>query len=129
MHNKIIKVLFMWYGLPWCLSGKESTCQSTCQVWSLTPEGFLEKGMPTHSSVLAWRIPRTEKLGRLQHGVAESDMTEWLAHTHMWYRNICKFTQVHVKRSDCIKFGVPFFFTKFFKREFCQVLRKLKHEF
>ena len=26
----------------------------------------LEKGMATHSSVLAWRIPWTEELGRLQ---------------------------------------------------------------
>ena len=26
----------------------------------------LEKGMATHSSVLAWRNPRTEKPGRLQ---------------------------------------------------------------
>ena len=26
----------------------------------------LEKGMATHSSILAWRIPRTEKPGGLQ---------------------------------------------------------------
>ena len=26
----------------------------------------LEKRMATHSSVLAWKIPRTEKLGKLQ---------------------------------------------------------------
>ena len=26
----------------------------------------LEKGMATHSSILAWRIPWTEKLGALQ---------------------------------------------------------------
>ena len=26
----------------------------------------LEKGMATHSSILAWRIPWTEELGRLQ---------------------------------------------------------------
>ena len=25
-----------------------------------------EEGMATHSSMLAWRLPRTEKLGRLQ---------------------------------------------------------------
>ena len=29
-------------------------------------EGRLEEGMATHSSVLAWRIPRTEKPGGLQ---------------------------------------------------------------
>ena len=27
---------------------------------------FLEEGMATHSSILAWRIPWTEDLGRLQ---------------------------------------------------------------
>ena len=26
----------------------------------------LEEGMATHSSILAWKIPRTEKRGRLQ---------------------------------------------------------------
>ena len=30
-------------------------------VQSLNWEDLLEKGKPTHSSVLAWRIPRTEE--------------------------------------------------------------------
>ena len=29
-------------------------------------EDPLEKGMATHSSILGWRIPRTEEPGRLQ---------------------------------------------------------------
>ena len=33
---------------------------------SLSQEDPLEKGMATHSSVLAWRIPRTEEAGGLQ---------------------------------------------------------------
>jgi len=33
---------------------------------SLGWEDPLEKGMATHSSILAWRIPRTEKPGGLQ---------------------------------------------------------------
>ena len=36
------------------------------QVWSLGQEDPLEKGMATHSSILAWRIPWTEEPGRLQ---------------------------------------------------------------
>ena len=36
------------------------------QVRSLGWEDFLEKGMATHSSILAWRIPRTEEPGGLQ---------------------------------------------------------------
>ena len=35
------------------------------QVWSLGQEDPLEKGMATHSSILAWRIPWTEEPGGL----------------------------------------------------------------
>ena len=35
-------------------------------VWSLGREDPLEKEMVTHSSILAWRIPWTEKPGKLQ---------------------------------------------------------------
>ena len=35
-------------------------------VQSLGQEDTLEKGMATHSSILAWRIPWTEKPGGLQ---------------------------------------------------------------
>ena len=36
------------------------------QVQSLGQEDPLEKEMATHSSILAWRIPRSEEPGRLQ---------------------------------------------------------------
>ena len=36
-------------------------------------EDLLEKGMATHSSTLAWRIPWTEEPGRL-YGVAKNQM-------------------------------------------------------
>jgi len=36
------------------------------RVRSLGWEDPLEKGMATHSSILAWRIPWTEEPGRLQ---------------------------------------------------------------
>ena len=36
-------------------------------VQSLGREGPLEKEMATHSSILAWEIPRTEELGGLQY--------------------------------------------------------------
>ena len=35
-------------------------------VQSLGWEDLLEKGMATHSNILAWRIPRTEEPGGLQ---------------------------------------------------------------
>jgi len=41
-------------------------------------EDLLEKEMATHSSILAWKIPWTEKPGRLQSmGSQESDMTSF----------------------------------------------------
>ena len=47
------------------------------QVQSLGWEDTLEKGMATHSSVLAWRIPRTEEPDRVQFmGCKELDMTD-----------------------------------------------------
>ena len=42
-----------------------STVQETW-VQSLGKEDPLEKGMATHSSILAWEMPRTEEAGRLQ---------------------------------------------------------------
>ena len=41
-------------------------------IRSLGWEDSLEKGMATHSSILAWRIPRTEEPGRLQSIVSQS---------------------------------------------------------
>ena len=49
--------------------------QETQEMWvqSLVWEDPLEKGITTHSSILAWRIPWTEEPGRLQSmGVAKS---------------------------------------------------------
>ena len=45
------------------------------QVQSLSQEDTLEKGMETHSSILAWRIPWTEEPGMLYSpwGCKESD--------------------------------------------------------
>ena len=36
------------------------------QIQSLGREGHLEKEMATRSSILAWKIPRAEELGKLQ---------------------------------------------------------------
>ena len=52
------------------------------QVQSLGGEDPLERGMATHSSILAWRIPLTEELGGLQSmgSHTEWDMTEVTQH-------------------------------------------------
>ena len=35
-------------------------------IWSMGQEDPLEKGMATHSSILAWRIPWTEEPGGIR---------------------------------------------------------------
>ena len=42
--------------------------QKTQEMWvqSLGQEDLLQEEMATHSSILAWEIPWTEELGRLQ---------------------------------------------------------------
>ena len=45
---------------------KNSPAMRETWVGFLGWEDPLEKGTATHSSVLAWRIPWTEELGRLQ---------------------------------------------------------------
>ena len=41
------------------------------RVQSLGQEDLLEKGMITHSSILAWRIPWTEEPGGIQSMVSQ----------------------------------------------------------
>ena len=45
---------------------KNPPAMQEAQVQSLGQEDSLEKGMSTHSSILAWRISWTEEPGRLQ---------------------------------------------------------------
>ena len=50
-----------------CLPAMQET-----RVRSLSREDSLEKEMATHSSILAWKIPRKEEPGRLCPWVAKS---------------------------------------------------------
>ena len=51
---------------PRVSDGKESPAVWETWVQSLGWEDPLEEGMATHSSILAWKIPWIEELGRLQ---------------------------------------------------------------
>ena len=70
--TSFLKNLLIW--LRWVLVGASLVAQmvkSLPAVWetwvpSLGWEDPLEKGMATHSSILAWRIPWTEEPGGLQ---------------------------------------------------------------
>ena len=51
------------------------------QVQSLGREDLLEKGMATHSSILAWRIPWREESGRLQSVGSQRVGHDWMTNT------------------------------------------------
>ena len=59
-------------GFPGGSDGKESTCSTGDRGSIPGSEDPLEKGMATHSSVLAWRIPWTNS----PWGHKELNMTE-----------------------------------------------------
>ena len=51
------------------------------RVQFLAQEDLLEKGMATHSRILAWEIPWTEGLDYSPWGHKELETTEWLTLT------------------------------------------------
>ena len=51
------------------------------QVWSLRWKDPLERGMATHSSILAWRIPWTEETGGLQSMGLQRVRHDWATNT------------------------------------------------
>ena len=64
---------------------KNLPAMQEAQVWSLGQEDPLEKGMATHSSVLAWRIPWTEEPGRLQSMGLQRVGHSWETNTYWWH--------------------------------------------
>ena len=65
-----------WWGKARCPNScsvvKNPLAMQETWVRSLGWEDPLEKGMATHSSILAWRIPWTEEPGRLQSMVSQT---------------------------------------------------------
>ena len=57
-----------------------SAMQDT-RVWFLGQEDPLEKGMASHSSILAWEIPWTEESGGLQSMGLQRVGHDWAADT------------------------------------------------
>ena len=53
-------------GFPGGSESKDPEAMQETKVPSLGQEDPLEKGMATHSSILAWRIPWTKESGGLQ---------------------------------------------------------------
>ena len=68
------------------------------ETWvpSLDQEDPLVRGMATHSSILAWRIPWTEEPGRLQSTGLQRVRHDWsdLAHTQVDYFILLQITKL-----------------------------------
>ena len=77
--------------------------QEAQEIWvqSLSQENPLEKGMATHSSILAWRIPWTEEPGGLQSIGSQRVRHDW----------VTEHAGMHLEKDICL---FPFSF-----REFC----------
>ena len=66
---------YSWASLLAQMAKNPPTMQETW-VQSLGWEDLQEEGMATHSNILAWRIPWTEELDRLQSMGQQRDTTE-----------------------------------------------------
>ena len=58
--------VYLSWGFPGGSDVKTLPAIQETQIQSLDGEDPLERGMATHFSILAWRIPWTGELGRLQ---------------------------------------------------------------
>ena len=75
-----------WASLAAPMVKNPSAMQETW-VRSVGWEHPLEKGMATHSSILAWRIPWTEEPGRLQSMGSQRVRHDWATKTHLVTRS------------------------------------------
>ena len=92
-HFYFLKPLGSWlYIMPWEVVAsvvqmvKNLPAMQETRVWSLGREDPLEKGMAIHSSILAWRIPWTEELGRLQFMGSQRVGHNWETNTTVYCR-------------------------------------------
>ena len=88
-HHSAVTYIWVWASqvAQWVKSLPAMQKMPEIWVWFLGQEDTPEKGMATHSSILAWRIPGTEESGRLQSiGSKESDRTEVTEQStaHIW---------------------------------------------
>ena len=64
---------------------KNRPAMQETQVQSLGREDPLEKGMATHCSILAWRIPWTEESGGLQSMGSQRVSHDWATNPHSYH--------------------------------------------
>ena len=93
------------YGISWNMGfpggsdGKESMWETW--AWSLSQEDPLEKGMTTHSSTLAQRIPWTEEPGGLQSIVLQRvGHNERIRHTKLLLGQRAYLSYIYATKGD-----------------------------
>ena len=95
-------------GFPGGLGGEESACKAGDLSFISGREDPLEKGMATHPSIVAWRIPWTEEPSRLQSmGSKVTNTFTFKRHTSMYY--MCVHTDKHtiLKKIMNLTIGLP----------------------
>ena len=75
----------LWWELPGGSVVKNLPGMQEMWVQLLSQEDPLEKGMASHPSILAWRIPWTEEPGGLQSMGSQRVRHDWSDFTHTWW--------------------------------------------
>ena len=73
--------------MPWVVAQRVRILPAMRETWvqSLGWEDTLEKGMATHSIILAWRIPWTEEPGGLQSSGSQRVRHDWVTNTFTFF--------------------------------------------
>ena len=75
----------LYMGFPRGSDSKELPAMQKTRVWSLGRKDPIAKGMTTHSSILASRIPWTEESGGLQSMGSQRVRRDWVTNTFSFH--------------------------------------------
>ena len=81
IEENFLNLIKIIYGFPSGWDGKESTCNARDPGLIFGLGRSLEKGIATHSSILAWRIPRTGESVGLQSMESQRVGHDWGTNT------------------------------------------------
>ena len=76
-HTFLMPII-IWWDFPRGSLVKNLPAMLEMWVWSLGREDPLEEELATHSSILAWKIPRTEEPGRLHSIGSQKVRHDWI---------------------------------------------------
>ena len=84
-YFNIFRNRYMYWGFPGGSDCKESACNARDVGSILGQEDHLEKGMATHPSIPAWRIPWTEEPCGLQSMGLQRVKHNWVINTFCFF--------------------------------------------